>query len=291
MSDTAPDRRTIPAEPYPELLPVLRQFVEGARNALKENFVGAYLVGSLAVGDFDLDSDVDFLIVIEQDLTSAEVELLRELHLKIHGLGCYPAQHLEGSYLPRSVLGRNAVIGTQPLWYIDNGSKVLQRSTHDNRWHVRWILRERGIMLYGPDPRQLLQPVTTEMLQCEIVPAIEKLSACFLAELQAPVQYFNTRFGQSSAVLTCCRMMYTFQHGVIVSKRASAQWAEQSLHPQWHALIQQAWLERDGVRFGAKVRQAAASTLLLQTARFIEYVRNEIVATVDKSQAGLPHQR
>jgi aryl-alcohol dehydrogenase-like predicted oxidoreductase len=39
----------------------LQRFVAGVQNALGSNFLGAYLVGSLATGDFDLDSDVDFL--------------------------------------------------------------------------------------------------------------------------------------------------------------------------------------------------------------------------------------
>ena len=50
----------IPHEPYPELRSALERFVEGVQSSIKYNFVGAYLVGSLATGDFDLDSDVDF---------------------------------------------------------------------------------------------------------------------------------------------------------------------------------------------------------------------------------------
>jgi hypothetical protein len=48
-------------EVYPELTSVLQRFVVGVQNALGSNFLGAYLVGSLATGDFDLDSDVDFM--------------------------------------------------------------------------------------------------------------------------------------------------------------------------------------------------------------------------------------
>jgi hypothetical protein len=51
-------------------------------------------------------------------------------------------------------LNRADQAGTQPLWYVDNGSTVLERSLHDNKWHVRWILRERAITLSGPDPKR-----------------------------------------------------------------------------------------------------------------------------------------
>jgi predicted nucleotidyltransferase len=46
------------SEAYPEMASVLQRFVAGVQNALGSNFLGAYLVGSLATGDFDLDSDL-----------------------------------------------------------------------------------------------------------------------------------------------------------------------------------------------------------------------------------------
>ena len=39
---------------------------------LGSNFVGVYPVGSLAIGDFDLTSDVDFAVVTATDLNDAE---------------------------------------------------------------------------------------------------------------------------------------------------------------------------------------------------------------------------
>ena len=65
--------KSIPSEPYPELHPVLESFIVGVQNALKRNLVGAYLIGSLATGDFDLDSDIDFLIVTDAELSDAEL--------------------------------------------------------------------------------------------------------------------------------------------------------------------------------------------------------------------------
>ena len=50
------------------------------------------------VDDRRLDSDIDFLIVIREELTDTDVPLLQAVHLEIHNLQCYPAQHLEGSY-------------------------------------------------------------------------------------------------------------------------------------------------------------------------------------------------
>ena len=108
------------SEPYPELPSVLELFLSGIKNALGRNFLGAYLVGSLATGDFDLDSDVDFLVVTKATLCEQEVELLQANHVDIYALECYPARDLEGSYISLDTLHRADRVGTERLWYVDN---------------------------------------------------------------------------------------------------------------------------------------------------------------------------
>jgi hypothetical protein len=193
------------------------------------------------------------------------------------------SKHLEGSYISRGVLIRADLVGVQPLWYVDNGSSLLQRSVHDNRWHVRWVLRERAITLVGADPETLIPPVSVDALRAEMLTSIEKLKTQFVAEIGQPRAYFNTRFGQSFAVLTCCRALYTFQSGAVQSKFSSAQWAERRVKAEWHELIQRACDERKGVRFGVKVRQAADVKLLQETAHFISYACNELSRHQDET--------
>ena len=266
--------KSMHSDVYPELTSVLQRFVAGVQNALGSNFLGAYLVGSLATGDFDLDSDVDFLILTNAELNDAEVRSLQTTHVDLHALGCYPAEHLEGSYASTDLLNQTNLVGVEPFWFVDNGSTSLERSIHDNRWHVRWILRERGITISGPDPKTLLDPVSTGALRSEAVTAIQELNRRFVAEIDRPFGWFNTRFGQSFAVLTCCRMLCTCQSGTVQSKPSGVKWAEQSLDPAWRELIRKAWTERMGVRFGDKVRQPAQTRLLNETAKLIAYAQS-----------------
>ncbi len=263
---------SIPNEPYPELPSVLSQLVAGVRSVLGGSLVGAYLVGSLATGDFDLDSDVDFLIVTEGDLEDASISGLQELHARIRALPCYPAQHLEGSYVSRRILAREESVGVEPLWYLDNGSTALERSLHDNQWHVRWILRERGITLVGPDPKMLVQPVPVEALRQEALAALCGVAGDFAAEMEGPLGYYNSRFGQSFAVLNGCRILHTLKTGTVQSKLAGATWAKQALDPRWTGLIEQAWEERKGVRFCIKIGQPAEPALLRETLDFLRYL-------------------
>ena len=46
----------------------------------------------------------------------------------------------------------------QPWLYVDNGSRELEWSTHDNCRVVRWVLRGHGVVLAGPDPAELVDP-------------------------------------------------------------------------------------------------------------------------------------
>jgi aminoglycoside adenylyltransferase-like protein/nucleotidyltransferase-like protein len=265
---------SINSEVYPELASVLQQFVASVHNALRSNFLGAYLVGSLATGDFDLDSDVDFLILTKTEVGDAEVRSLQTIHVDIHALGCYPAEHLEGSYLSTDLLNRADLVGVERLWYVDNGSTSLERSVHDNQWHVRWILRERGITIIGPDPKTLMHAIPAEALRTEAVDGLQKLKSHFVAAIDQPPGWFNMRFGQSFAVLTSCRMLHTCQTGTVQSKLSAVRWAEQSLDPTWRELIRKAWTERIGARFGDKVRQPAETSVVHETAKFIAYAHS-----------------
>jgi predicted nucleotidyltransferase len=265
------DDTKIPDHPYPELREVLNIFVDEIAEELGENLLGIYLVGSIASGDFDADSDVDFLVVINTELTEANMKSLQEIQLKVYDMDCYPAKHLEGSYIGSTDLNDWSTVGKKKLFYFDNGSTAYELSTHDNQWHVRWILRERGITLVGPKPETILKSIPLNELSNEIKTAMLQVKRFFEDEIDRPLNFFNSRFGQSFAVLTYCRMLHTLYTGTVQSKKAGMQWAKQFVDTKWAKLIDQAWHERDGVRFGIKIGQRAEFTQLYETLEFIKY--------------------
>jgi len=122
--------------PYPALNSVLAELVAGIQATLGETFVGAYLQGSFALGDFDQHSDVDFIVVVSDELSNAHVIALDALHQRIYALPSEWAKHLEGSYFPASVL-RDLAQRANPLWYLDHGSQTLVQSDHCNTLVVR----------------------------------------------------------------------------------------------------------------------------------------------------------
>lgn len=275
------DDLKIPKHPYPELLDVLVIFVAEVKNELAENLIGIYLVGSLASGDFDLDSDIDFLSVIKNELTGTNIKFLQEIQTRIHSIDCYPAKHLEGSYISIRDLNDWNTVGYKKLYYFDNGSTQFEQSTHDNKWHVRWILREHGITLIGQEPKAILEPIPIHELKNEIKTTMIQKIKGFEDEIDRPLSFQNSRFGQSFYILTYCRMLHALQTGTVQSKKVAAGWAKQMLDPKWIRTIDKAWEERKGVRFGVKIGQRAEPHLLQETLEFMNYTVGQIAKYED----------
>lgn len=255
--------------PYPELNAVLKGLVEGIQAILKDNFVGAYLQGSFAVGDFDEHSDVDFIIVTERVLSDHEVMALQKLHARIFDLEVIWAKHLEGSYFPKAVLRQHADC-SDPLWYLDNGSRSLIQSTHCNTVVVRWVVREMGIPLAGTPACDLIDPIPAQVLRQEIRGAIQGWGSEILAE---PEKYAN-HFYQLFILQNYCRMLHDFVRGYPGSKLAGTDWAKATLDPQWRTLIDRSWATRGNAY--VTVRQAANADDYRATLEFVRYVMGEV---------------
>jgi hypothetical protein len=227
-----------PPTVFPELNELLGELVARVESILGDNFVGAYLIGSFALRAADLHSDCDFLVVIADRVTAGQERALRELHDEIPTRSGHWTHNLEGSYAPRADLETLAALNEQWL-YIDRGWREMQWSTHCNTEDERWVLRERGITLFGSDPRELVREVPADALRSKMRPLIES----FLPDLFSWTS-FDIAWSQRYAVTTLCRMLYTLDTGKVASKPASLEWAKHALTPAWHDLIQQVFDDR-----------------------------------------------
>lgn len=254
--------------PYDDLNTVLQELVESIQAILKDNFVGAYLQGSFAIGDFDIHSDVDFIVVSEKSFSEAEVNALQEMHGRIFDLDIIWAQHLEGTYFYREVLHQYTDC-SQELWYLDNGSRSLEQSTHCNTILVRWVLREKGAILAGQPPASLIDTIPVKALRQEIMAVIHDWGNEILAE---PDKYAN-HFYQLFILHNYCRMLNDLIQGYPDSKKAGTDWAKANLDPKWHDLIDRSWASRGNAYVTA--RQAANVDDYQATLNFVQYIMQE----------------
>ncbi len=223
--------------PYPDVNEILDIMLSNVREVLGVQFVGMYLFGSLANGDFDEYSDIDVLVVTAGEISQSTFSLLQNLHRRINQVESPWALQVEASYIPKTALRRfDHADKLHP--HMDRGrSEVLHMMSHERDWVIqRHILRERGIVIEGPALRELIDPVSPDDLRLAVVEVLPLWADPILKD----PSLINNRGYQSYCVLTLCRMSYTLQKCEVLSKTAAASWALKSLHPEWKPLIERA---------------------------------------------------
>jgi hypothetical protein len=206
---------------------------------LGDQFVGFYLYGSLSLGDFDpASSDVDFLVVTTEDISEEIFESLRDIHALIASSNLPYANYIEGSYIPLKALRRyDPHNAHHPTIGIDWPFRI---ALHGSNWILeRYILREHGVIVYGPPPQTLIDPVTPEEMR---VAVCEQLKNFWSVQLDGP-EWLRPRSYQAFAVLTLCRALYTLHQGMVSSKPHAALWAQET-YPQWKPIIERSLLWR-----------------------------------------------
>jgi hypothetical protein len=257
------------ATAFPQLNELLAELLRRARAILDDVFVGAYLVGSFALGDADAASDCDFLVVSVDRLTVAQVLKLRDLHEEIPTWSGYWAYNIEGSYAPRSDL-RTLDALNLPWLYVNRGGREMEWSPHCNALDARWVLRERAPTLAGAPPREFACEVPAELLRREARRQIET----FLDDLLTWTS-LDISWSQRYAVEAPSRMLYTLEHGEVISKRRALEWARDAMPGELRDVIVQVLEDRfvpwnDPARPGSVERSLAFIEYATQRAQVID---------------------
>ena len=224
-----------------EVRPVLALLLSSIQDVLGDQLLGLYLYGSLSSGDFDpASSDVDFLAVTCGAITEDDptFERLRQMHEGIAASELPFANHLEGSYIPKYALRR---YNPATAWHPTIGNDwPFKLGFHDANWVIeRAIVRERGVILYGPLPETMIDPVSPQQLRDA---TCQQLADVWQPRIDDEYDHWpRPREFPAFSVLTLCRALYTLQHGVYCSKPVAAAWVAQT-HPKWEPQI--AWAQR-----------------------------------------------
>lgn len=253
----------IHATPYPDVNAVLSTLLAGVEAILDSHLIGMYLEGSLANGDFDQSSDIDFVVVSDEAISDELFLALRALHDRIATSDSPWVIQLEGSYLSQQALRRyDPAHALHPNLERGVGER-LKLVQHDESWVThRYILREHGITLTGPTPQTLIDPVAPNDLRLGMSVILQGWATQILGN---PAQMESPGY-QAYTVLSLCRILYTLHYGTVVSKCVAAQWALATLGKQWVALIEQAWQTRQSGQWPAQADTRQ------ETLAFIRYV-------------------
>lgn len=260
--------------PYPELDLVLEDHAGRIQQVLGDTFIGFYLQGSLAIGDFDLTSDVDFVVITKEDLSQDQVDAVQKVHVQTYSQDSRWVKHMEYSFFPLPLFrahsspyknGHADASEERKLWYFDNGSQAIEKSDHDNTLVTRWTVREKGKVIIGPDPKTLLGLIDPDDLRREI----KETLIGWGPELIKNPEPFKNRFYQAFFVLNYCRVLQDLEEGRITSKLEGINWAKQHLDPKWIPLIDYCWKERQDTQIS--IRQPADPNIYNQVIDFVRY--------------------
>lgn len=243
--------------PYPDVNVTLNLLRARLRAILGAKLVGLYLYGSLAASDFDpASSDVDFVAATTARLDDAGE--LAAMHAEIAANGGKWGRRLEGAYIPLDALRRHDPQDMRHPFL----SSTTPFGVHELGWDWvinRHTLRERGVVVHGPPPATLIDPITRE----ELTDAVRMVLRTDWARYLDDPELLRARNYQAFAIFTMCRALYALARGEFVSKSTAAAWADQHLAAQWRPLVERARVWR--------ADKMVDDTALPETLRFLRH--------------------
>lgn len=221
--------------PYSDVNEILSELSIAVQIILDSNFVGMYLDGSLASGDFAYEtSDIDFVVATNTAVSPTQFDQLVAMHNRFGKQDSKWAIELEGAYIPLAALRRHDPANNiHP--YIDRGASNLRWEPLEVDWIIhRYVLHKSGITLVGPAVQTLVEPVSKAELQQAVCDLLDMWWVPMIADGSKlePDGY------RCYAIMTMCRMLYTAQMGDVTSKPKAAQWVLATQDVRWHSQVQ-----------------------------------------------------
>ena len=215
---------------------LLDQISETFQEILKENFVGLYVHGSIALQCFNWDkSDIDFIVVVNEKLSHDSKRLLMDAVVKYNVSA--PAKGLEMSIVLKEVCTKFTYPTPYELHYSNAHKDWYKGDPEDycNRMNGEdpdlaahfTIIKNCGITWYG----QPIDDVFGNVPKADYLDSIKKDVAFAQDNMSDNPIYF---------VLNLCRVLAFIKDGLILSKEQGGHWGMESLDSQYHKVIKYA---------------------------------------------------
>ena len=236
---------TEPVSPtaYPAVNEALLEILASVRAILGSHLRGMYLVGSLAVGDFDLDtSDLDIIVVTDGPLANDSIAALRDFHTQFGASDSLWATRLEAVYIPQDDL-RSPATASASYPQVERDRPFFVEPLEPG-WSVqRYTLHEHGVAIAGPEPSELLDPVDPDEMRRDGA----LIARTWLDQAEHDptwLDWARPRPYFAFVVATLCRLLYTLETGGVASKPVATRWAQQMLDGCLASFIERAWAAR-----------------------------------------------
>jgi hypothetical protein len=221
---------------FVEVNAILNNFHTKINGVLGSHFQGMYVIGSLALGDFDPDhSDIDFVVVTDTEIENVLFGELQAMHAHFAASNSPWAAKVEAVYVTSNALRGNAPKSAQ-YPQVEQGTALFKASL-ENGWVFQChTLREYALVVSGPDPRLLIDPIDPQTMR----PAVAEIAGLWLEQARNDPEWLTwvrQRVWQVFVIQTLCRMLYSLATGDVASKPAAARWAQRVLGQPWTTFI------------------------------------------------------
>jgi hypothetical protein len=161
--------------------------------------LGLYLYGSLALGDFDPHaSDIDFIVLTQGEIPEKQFVALREIHTIFNQSSSPWSGKIEAAYIPLDAL-KHPSSSTALYPQIEKETGFI-RSALEIVWvFQRYTLREHGVIVAGPSPRDLIDPVNPMEMH--------KAAAVILSCAAGRTGHFTTHPGSTGCAKGATRLL------------------------------------------------------------------------------------
>ncbi len=153
---------------YGDVNVALAELLAQVQTTLGVHFVGMYLSGSLALGDFAPSrSDIDLMVVTDDVLAPLFIDALRTLHARFDASDSPWAAKVEAVYIARDALRRPKLLAPNPTHYpqVEKSRGFFMDRLEDGWLSQCLLVREQGVVLAGPDTKMLIDPVDPNVMR------------------------------------------------------------------------------------------------------------------------------
>lgn len=240
----------------------LARYAAALHDTLPEAVSGIYLLGSIALGDFQpTSSDIDFVTLVRRALTAAEIDGLRVLHTTLRA--DFPACRFSGSYLQAGDLGRDAADRPPGPYYHDAELRI---GHHDENAVSWWLLANRHVTLFEAEPLDFSYEMDWERFSA----AMRENLATYWTQFRRPsrIGWLLTDSGVMWVVLGVLRPWYSIREHAISSKTEAGEYGLQHLPEPFHPIVGEALRLRRGTGspgYRSRLTRATDAHRLLRT--------------------------
>lgn len=197
---------------------ILRELKVQTPKILGKDLFGIYVYGSLTYDAFSpRSSDVDVIVVLNKEFSKGQLGAIRDLYSNLRKINKW-GRDLEISFVSRKK------IFTPHKVYQSRQKRIVLIDSSDAFNPITWMnIRQSGVVLYGPSPKKWISEISRVRLNNALRRELWYVKRAVAKKRRQKM------WEQVYYILTLSRVLFTWNHYALPSKRTAGEWALQNI--------------------------------------------------------------